>query len=377
MNLKELLKRYQNDRRTKAVLAHLEKTPKVQLKNIVGAQLGLILQSINKQTNRPMLFVAMDKEEAAHLQNDLAVLMKKEKALFFPDSFRRPTGFDKLDRAAVLQRTETIAKLVEFPKLCPIIVTYPEALFEKVVAPSNLEKQAIEVKIGESLDLPFLVEILVDYGFEHVDFVYEPGQFAVRGGIVDIYSYGNEHPYRLELFDDEVETIRTFNPTSQLSMRSIAFVSIIPNVNTQFESNQKVSVLEILPEHTLVGIKDFQYLLDCLQNCFEKAQEYSQNIEQLALETRVEERELLKERAFLYPREVIDEIGNRAILEFSTVSYWKDIFEVDYQSKPQPSFNKNFQLLIKELRINTSRKVTNVLFAENPKQIERFYNIFE
>lgn len=377
MNLKKLLQQYREDRRTQTVLNELTKTSRVQLKNLVGTQLGFVLQAINQSTHRPILFVAMDKEEAAYLQNDLATLTKKEKSLFFPDSFRRPMGFDKLNRSAVLQRTETIAKMVEFPKLAPVIITYPEALFEKVVAPAHLKKHVIQLKVGASLDVPFLVEILVDYGFEHVDFVYEPGQFSARGAIVDIYSYGNEEPYRVELFDDEVESIRTFNPTSQLSTKKMAFVNIIPNVNTQFESKDKVSVLEVLPEHTFVAVKDFQHLLDCLQNCFDKANAYDPDMEQLVAEARKEESELLKERAFLSPSEVIAAINNRPILEFSTVSFFKDIFCMDYSSQPQPSFNKNFQLLIKELKSNTERQITNVVFAENPKQIERFYSIFE
>jgi len=135
---------------------------------------------------------------------------------------------------------ETINKIMSSTASGEIIVTYPEALFEKVVSPLALEKTRIEIVMNETLDVAFLIEMLVDYGFERVDFVFEPGQFSIRGGIIDIFSYGNEWPYRVELFDDEVESIRTFDPTTQLSKLKIAKVSIIPNVNTRFSKDQKV-----------------------------------------------------------------------------------------------------------------------------------------
>ena len=257
MNLEHLFEQYINDNRSKRIAAALQKKQQaaLQVKGLIGSQTAWVVAAVNRLTNHPFLIIASDKEEAAFLQNDISALgaFSKE-ALFFPDSYRRPSGFDKLDRTNVLQRTETISKLVAKPKAAPIIVTYPEAIFEKVVAPSNLQKSAIEVQVGTELDVPFLVEILIEYGFVRVDFVYEPGQFSVRGGIVDIYSYGNEYPYRVDLFDVIVESIRTFDPTSQLSTKRIDHVTIIPNVNTQFDAAQKVSIFEVLPETTAVWV---------------------------------------------------------------------------------------------------------------------------
>lgn len=380
MNLKELLTRYKADDRTLKVTEHIQKHQPcvLQLKGLIGAQLSILIQSIQQLLDVPSLIVVEDKETAAFLQNDLNTLMPKgREALFFPDSYRRPTGFDKIDRSNVLQRTETVSKLVTSPKLAPVIVTYPEALFEKVVAPKYLKTAAIEIKVGTDLDLDFLVEILVEYDFERVDFVYEPGQYSIRGGIVDIYSYGNEHPYRVELFDTEVESIRTFNPISQLSTRKIAFVTIIPNVNTQFKSDQKTSLLEILPDNSLVWIKDFQFTLDKLQICFEKAQDYKKNIEDRERAIRVEELKLAEEQAFLYPREVVTAIKNLSVIELSNTTQLQSGLSLQYNSSPQPSFNKNFELLIANLQENSAKNITNLVFAENPKQIERFYSIFE
>ncbi|MCP4440932.1 MAG: transcription-repair coupling factor [Aureispira sp.] len=380
MNLQELLALYSTNDRTVKIVNHIKENQPcaLQLKGLVGAQLSFVIQSVQQSLAVPSIIIVEDKETAAYLQNDITALSKKgREALLFPDSYRRPTGFDKIDRNNVLQRTETVSKLVRSRTRMPIIVTYPEALFEKVVAPRHLKKTAVEIKVNEELDVDFLVEILVEYGFKQVEFVYEPGQFSIRGGIIDIYSYGNEHPYRVELFDTEVESIRTFNPSTQLSTRKIAFVTIIPNVNTQFKSDQKVSLLEVLPDNSLVWIKDYQFLLDKLQVCFEKAQEYKTTVEAREKELRAEEFELLEGQAFLYPREVVDAIKNLTAIELNNRAQLNPKLSIQYNSSPQPSFNKNFELLIANLQENSERKLTNLVFADNPKQIERFYSIFE
>jgi transcription-repair coupling factor (superfamily II helicase) len=380
MNLEQLFQQYTTDSRSTKIVTALNKKarPALQLKGLIGSQPAFVMAAINKMSQKPFLVIASDKEEAAYWQNDISSLLPNNReALFFPDSYRRPMGFDKLDRTNVLQRTETVSKLVEHPNAPAVVVTYPEALFEKVVAPSNLKNAAIEIKVGTELDVPFLVEILVEYGFLRVDFVYEPGQFSVRGGIIDIYSYGNEHPYRVELFDVEVESIRTFDPTTQLSTRKIAFVTIVPNVNTEFAATEKVSLLEVLPPETAVWIADGQMLLDKLQVCFEKSAKFKLTEEEAVHKTRVEEALLLKGAAFLYPREVIGALQQYSVLELSNETLLETVTVINYKTTPQPSFNKNFKILIKNLEENTSKGIINYIFAENSKQIERFYNIFE
>lgn len=380
MNLKQLLQQYTKDTRTQTLLQTLTEqvNPAVQLKGLIGSQLAFVVAATRAQSTPPFLIIASDKEEAAYWQNDISALLEKHKeALFFPDSYRRPLGFDKLDRTNVLQRTETVSKLVEHPNAPAIVVTYPEALFEKVVAPINLREAAIEIKVGEELDVPFLNEVLVEYGFKKVDFVYEPGQFSIRGGIIDIYSYGNEHPYRIELFDVEVESIRTFDPTSQLSTRNIAFVTIVPNVNTEFKAEEKVALLEVLPPETIIWLSDATMLLDKLQLCFEKSKEDVANIETLIHKARKEESLLLQEAAFLFPREIMGALERFSIVELSNEPSRKPQQSIVYKTTPQPNFNKNFKFLIENLENNTGKGITNYIFAENPKQLERFYSIFE
>lgn len=380
MNLEQLLERYKTDSRSQKILTTLKKEdkPVLQIKGMVGAQLAFVVAATNILSQRPFLVIASDKEQAAYWQNDIStVLGKSREALFFPDSYRSPMGFDKLDRTNVLQRTETVGKLVEQPNIAQIIVTYPEALFEKVVAPIHLKKSAIEIKVGAELDMEFLKEILVEYGFVRTDFVYEPGQFSIRGGIIDIYSYGNEYPYRVELFDVEVESIRTFDPTSQLSTQKIAYVTIVPNVNTQFEASEKVSVLDVLPEHSAIWIANTQILLDKLQLCFEKVQAHDDLSEEYVHKAREEEIALLKGGAFLFPREIMQNLERFSVVEMSRDTLLKPLSCIDYNSSPQPSFNKQFDILIQNLQENTDNKIVNTVFAENPKQIERFYSIFE
>ena len=185
---------------------------------------------------------------------------------YFPSSFKNKKNYRLLNSSHVMLRTEALTKIA-----APawhnkkILITYPEALFEKVVLPKTLSANIISIKQGETLDVNNILAKFVDYGFERTDFVYEPGQFAVRGGILDIYSFGNEKPYRIELFGNEVDSIRIFDPETQLSERKLLQVNIIPNVETQFESGEKVSLLEFLPENTVVWTEDWQFIKEKIE----------------------------------------------------------------------------------------------------------------
>jgi transcription-repair coupling factor (superfamily II helicase) len=379
MNLEQLLARYAESPNNRLLTGTLAEKPLARflLEGLWGSQLSLAVSAAFKSLRTTHLIVAADSEEAAFWQNDIANLLEKPDVLFFPDSFRRPQRFEEISRNHVLQRTEAVERLVNSPAKGSILVTYPEALFEKVVAPQFLKKSAVEIVSKNKLDTDFLLEVLLEYGFERREFVYEPGQFSIRGGIIDIYSYGNELPYRVELFDDEVESIRAFNPTTQLSERNLARVTIVPNINTRFEAAQKTSLLRLLPEGTLVWVKDMEFLIDRLQSCFEAAAGYADKIQALRDDDRTEEAGLLEERAFLMPRDVMTDLQLFPIAEIAAKPYFRDALRIVYKSRPQPSFNKNFDLLIKTLTENDGAGYENVLFAENPKQIRRFYSIFE
>ncbi len=286
---------------------------RVHLAGLTGAQGAFVLASAVSEAAPVSVYIAESKEEAAYLLNDLQGILPTETVHFFPDSFKRPAVFDVLNSTQTLQRSEVVSRLAPPgpPMEGAIIVTYPEALFEKVVSPEVLAQSRIEIAREEKLDVDFVIQVLVEYGFERTDFVYEPGQFSIRGGIVDLFSFGNELPYRIELFDDEVESIRTFDPLTQLSKQSISRVRIVPNLNTRFRQDQKVSLFRILPENTVIWIRDFQFLLDRLQYCFEKAEQYAGKI--TALDA-AELRELFRDRAFVYPADVVDDVRNHALV---------------------------------------------------------------
>ncbi len=378
-NLQRLIQRYSEDRRVLKIkeLLEADSLQRIRLDGLIGAQDSFVLSGLKQCSDYFHLFIGADKEEAAYLQNNLSKINPEEEIHFFPDSFKRPQYFEELNSGNVLERTEAINKITDDNARPQTIITYPEALFEKVVSPDVLKKSSILLKKGEDLDIDFLIQMLVEYGFERVDFVYSPGQFSIRGGIIDIFSYGNDWPYRIDLFDEEIESIRTFDPNTQLSKRNIAFVNIVPNINTRFSQEDKVSMFDVLPDNTVIWVKDFQFMLDRLQECFDKAEEFAKNLPKLIGEE-VELREIFKDRAFLFPKAITEGIEKYRIISLSKDPQPIEFAnKVVFKAKPQPSFNKNFKLLIEHLTGNTKSNIENFIFTDNNRQIDRFYAIFE
>ena len=269
MNLHSVLNAYEECEKVRRIAGKLKTTERatVHLKGLVGSSHAFIAASIFKLTNKPQLFILSDKEEAAYFQNDLQNLVEKKEIHFFPDSFKKPARLQELNSHNIQLRTETQNRVLNSPVKNEIIVTYPEALFEKVVNTSALKKNTLLIRINEKLNIDFVTEVLVNYGFERTEFVYEPGQFSIRGGIVDVFSFGNDLPYRFELFGNEVESIRLFDPVSQLSERKISQVTIVPNVQTQFSSEEKTSLFDFISSDTIIWIKDAQFVHDRLKEC--------------------------------------------------------------------------------------------------------------
>lgn len=218
MNVADLLEQYQNNNQLKQLAAGLS-LPKplitAQLKGINGSAISFIANSVLKIAETNHVFVLDDKESAAYFQNDLAGLSESSDICFFPDSFKKTGNFHQLNSSHIMLRTEALSKW-EGKGNKKVMVTYPEALLEKVVDNHFFANKRVLIKAGETLDIDGLLKRLENLGFSKEDFVYEPGQIAIRGGILDIYSYGNEHPFRIELFGNEVDSIRIFNPETQL-----------------------------------------------------------------------------------------------------------------------------------------------------------------
>ncbi len=382
MNLEEILKRY-TEAPTVSELVRLltEKaggSDDLHLSGLIGSQDAFVAAAVFKQTEYNHFFILSDNEEAAYFQNNLKNLLASKDVFFFPDSFKRPGDFTELNNNNVLLRTETVNRLSNPNSRAELAVSYPEALFEKVVKAEELQQQTLHLRVNEKLDVDFMIDLLVEFEFERVDFVYEPGQFSIRGDIIDIFSFGNEFPYRVELFGEEIESIRTFDPVSQLSQKKIVAVSIVPNIQTHFTNEKKASVLEVFPANTIIWIKDAALLTEVLAGCMEKALKAQPQIKKNRLEH--PHHPLLEgepDNIFLNPADFLKGIARFRVIENGKKSFFKSEKQIRFNSKPQPSFNKNFELLINNLHDNTKSGYKNLVFAENPKQVERFYAIFD
>jgi transcription-repair coupling factor (superfamily II helicase) len=318
-----------------------------------------------------------DKESAAYFQNNLASLIENKDILYFPDSFKRPQQFDELNNNNILIRTESVNRLIHPNSKAELMVTYPEALIEKVVTAEKLNEQCLRLAIGENFDDDFAIDLLIEFDFERVDFVYEPGQFSIRGGIIDIFSYGNEFPYRIELDDDTIESIRTFDPNSQLSQKKIQSISIVPNAQTYFGNEFKIPFTQILPANTVFWVKDMGLVMEVMDQALEKAnQSYEANKDKV-FDTKHPFQDGTPQDVFVTSHDTLQELKKFRIIEFGNKSFLKNTETISFHTRPQPSFNKNFELLITDLKANTEKGYENFIFSENAKQIERFYAIFE
>ncbi len=432
MNLQTLLQQYQNNERVLQLTHRLSFAPteqsseKIFLKNLQGSSAEFIVASVFSHPNTQglnHLVVLNDAEEAAYFQNTLENLTSALDLFYFPSSFKNRKNFKLLNSSHVMLRTEALTKLATplstggegLGVRKKIIVTYPEALFEKVVLPKTLSGNIINIKVNDTINLESLLELFGMYGFRRSDFVYEPGQYALRGGILDIYSFGNEKPYRVELFGNEVDSIRVFDPESQLSERKLLQVSIIPNVETQFQTGDKVSLLEFLPENTIVWLKDWDVIkekievqeedlglfLERVKSDAEHLQAKSEKLKAEGMTKKAaallqndddeDETQILKEVSLqdFSPVATIErQIQQRHIVEFGYKPYFATSpqplstggegveDEVLFSTKSQPSFNRQFDLLIKDLKAHEAAKYSIYIFAEQAKQLERLHTIF-
>ncbi|MES1224542.1 MAG: CarD family transcriptional regulator, partial [Bacteroidota bacterium] len=329
------------------------------------------------------LIILNDAEQAAYFQNTLENLTQALDIFYFPSSFKNKKNYRLLNSSHVMLRTESLTKIAGGGNK-KILVTYPEALFEKVVVPEKLSSNIIRIKTGDVLHTDELLLKLADYGFERTDFVYEPGQFAIRGGIIDIYSFGNDKPYRIELFGNDVDSIRIVDPETQLSERKLLQVTIIPNVDTQFEDTDRVSLFDFLPENTIVWMQDYDLCKETILNCEEDLHLYIKLQEEFkkagtGKASDEDDDKFLKKLAgvedFISPADLENELKKRHTVEFGfkpSVSK----FEIDFNTKEQPAFNRRFDLLISDLKQWEKKGFELNLFADNPKQLERLYSIF-
>jgi transcription-repair coupling factor (superfamily II helicase) len=366
----EILDKYSQSPKVKQIVAGLEQREnKLHIKGLIGSSLSFVIDPLFRQGELPFLLIFKDKEEAAYYLNDLEQLIGDQDVLFYPGSYKRPYQIEDTDNANVLLRAEVLNR-INSRKKPAIIVSYPEALFEKVVTRKELEKNTLKVAVGEQVSIDFINEVLFEYEFRRVDFVTEPGEFSVRGGIVDVFSFSNDNPYRIEFFGNEVDSIRTFDVATQLSLDKKKQISVIPNVENKFLQEKRQSFLEYINEKTVLFIQNTEGMLSQLDVLFGKATEA---FEKLSTEVK----HATPEELFLNQRTFVKKALDFTVVELGSKALFRTDKAFEFHIQPQPSFNKQFDLLLNNLGDNHRNGYQNYLFCSNEAQAARFHDIFE
>ncbi|KGL58988.1 transcription-repair coupling factor [Polaribacter sp. Hel1_85] len=334
---------------------------------MVGSSLSFVISETFKKADKPFLLIFNDKEEAAYYLNDLEQLLGEKNVLFYPGSYRRPYQIEETDNANVLLRSEVLNR-INSRKKPAVIVTYPTALFEKVVTKKELEKSTLKVNVGEDLSLDFVNEVLFEYKFKRVDFVTEPGDFSVRGGIIDVFSFSNDEPYRIEFFGDEIDSIRTFDVETQLSKEKLKKVSIMPNVENKTLEENRESFLKYISSKTIIFAKNIDLLVGNLDRFFSKAEEAFLDLSKEINHSKPSE--LFCDGTFIK-----NQLQEFTLVNFGTQKL--EIPQIEFNTIAQPSFNKQFNLLIDNLEEYHKGKFTNYIFCANDQQAKRFHDIFD
>ena len=340
---------------------------KTHIKGLVGSSLSFVFSNCFKTEDKPFLLIFNDKEEAAYFLNDFENLLDEKDVLFYPGSYRRPYQIEETDNANVLLRAEVLNRINSRRKPA-LIVTYPDALFEKVVTRKELEKHTLNVSVNDNLTIDFINEVLFEYKFKRVDFVTEPGEFSVRGGIVDVFSFSHDEPYRIEFFGDDVDSIRTFDVETQLSTAHLKKINIIPNVADKLLDEKRQSFLKYIAQKTVVCIKNVNLLSSRVDKLYTKAVEA---FHELSSELKHAEPDAL----FCSSSEI-----KKQLIDFSLIEFGSEAFiakeTIQFNTSPQPSFNKNFDLLINDLNTNHNDGFTNYICCVSEQQAKRFHDIF-
>ena len=341
----------------------IRKYKNVQVKGLLGSSIAMFSTSLFKHIKGHFLYILDDAETAGYFYHDLNQIFGAERALFFPSAYKRAVKYGQIDSANEILRTEVFSKLQNEEEPF-IIVTYPEAIAERVISKENLKEKTLNVTVGERVDSTFVSEILDSYGFEYTEYVYEPGQYAVRGSILDVFSFSSEYPYRIDFFGDEVETIRLFEVDTQLSKEQLKTIQIIPEISKSNLSNE--SFLNLLPSDTIIGYKDFSWIQGRLTFIYNDIPvldnpEYEKDVQA----------KLLPETVFTEQAKDFKhlQLGNRA--------YGTPDAVLQFETSLQPVFHKNFDLVSKSLHEFLEQDYTIYILSDSVKQTDRLKTIFE
>ena len=339
-----------------------------QIKGVVGSGLNFKLVTAFKNLDRTFLMVLDNAEQAAYHLNDLEQLLSNKEVLYFPASYREAYNPEATDNANVLMRSEVLKKLSHSKKK-KIIVTYPQALFEKVISQHTLKRKTLTVKKGEVVGLDFVNETLFEYGFERVNFVTQPGEVSVRGGIIDVFSFAHQHPYRIEFFDDEIDSLRSFDVNTQLSISPLETIDLLPNTSKVSFTEKRKSLIDSLPLQSSVVFNQLDLCLDRIEKLEIKATKQFE-----AIETSVQ---YPPKVLFLSPQELLERLATKSTVLVNHSDQLKAKQRISVKQSPQPSINKQFERLVQILNDNHTSGFDNHIFCSSEAQRKRFNEILE
>lgn len=367
---------YRNFDKVNQLVSEVKKTnAQIEISNLAGSSLPMVISSVYQAIEKPILLICNDKEEAAYYLNDLEQLLhkengaKKEDVLFYPGSYRRPYQIEDIDNANILLRAEVLNR-INSQKKPALIVTYTDALFEQVITKSELKRNTLKIAVGDALSIEFIHDLLHEFKFNRVDFVVDPGDFAIRGGIIDVFSFSNDHPYRIEFFGDEIDSIRSFDIETQLSVDRLNKVDIMPNVENKFLEEKRQSFLSYIASKTLIFIQNPTLTKHRLDTLFEKATEAFKNLKGEIKHSNPDE-------LFCDGRMIEEQLSDFSRVIVQNASSGESNKCIRFNTLPQPAFNKQFDMLIENLNENTEQGITNYLFCDNENQAKRFHDIFD
>ena len=369
---------YKNDAHIDMMLNALREGGHLLCSNLAASSKAFVVEETFRRMGGQHLIVCTDKEDAAYFYNDLESLLgergmdySKKQVLFYPTSYKRPYEPEKPDNTYILSRTEVLQR-VSTSERKTLIVSYPEALSEKVFTRKLLAKNTFRIKVGDKINLDFLTDLLYEYEFESVDFVVEPGQFAIRGGLVDVFSFANDYPYRIEFFGNEVDSIRSFNIADQLSIEKLKQIVLLPNMQERAFIEEREAILQYLPDTTTVWLTDMPFFATQVDKEYDRAVEA---FEKMQTEQEEEVKALKPSQLFSKSEELMDCLKKRRTVEFGRSSQLEASENVEFHTKPQPIFSKNFNLLIDDIAAHKEEGYRIIVFSESSKQLSRIQAI--
>lgn len=376
MKIQELIGLYSQSESVNKIAKSLNKTrqAKIHAKGLVGSIDAIIAACIYQFNFRTQVFVFNNTDDAKYFYADLESLMEGKTVLYFPASYKRSFQVDMLENNQVLERAEVLNRLNQRLNKGELIVTTIDALAELVINETELTQNTFELKVGSTFDLEFFIDFLTEHHFERSDFVYEAGHFSIRGGIVDVFSFSNDMPYRIELNDDVIESIRVFNPVDQLSVTKVDRFFIIPNVQKQAEK-QRQTFFDYLPDDTIFFTENIRLSAEILSTGIERAELGLARIK----EQKDTENTIAYESVYdvlISEEKLVGSLVNYACIEMGIKGGFEHDEVVQFNCSPQPTFHKNFKMLIENLKQNQQQKLSNLIFSDTSKQIERLYTIF-